>query len=40
MVGNMVKNSKDRELKKQLRLSTDLISCIEAACKIYRKSLE
>jgi len=37
---NMVKNSKDRELKKQLRLSTDLISCIEVACKIYRKSLE
>jgi hypothetical protein len=37
---NMVKNGKDRELKKQLRLATDLISCIEAACKIYRKSLE
>ena len=36
----MIKSCKDRELKKELRLATDLISCIEAACKIYRKNLE
>lgn len=36
----LLKESNDRELKKELRLAPDLISCIEVACKIHRKNLE
>ena len=34
----MIKQATDRELKKELRKAPDLISCIEAACRIFRAS--
>ena len=35
---DFIKNVKDRALKKELRQASDLISTVEAACKIFRAS--
>lgn len=37
---DFIKNVKDRVLKKELRQAPDLISTIEAACKVFRASEE
>lgn len=37
---DFIKNVKDRVLKKELRQAPDLISTVEAACKIFRASQE
>ena len=37
---DFIKNVKDRVLKKELRQAQDLISTVEAACKIFRASQE
>ena len=37
---DFIKEVKDRALKKELRQASDLISTVEAACKIYRSTKE
>jgi len=37
---DFIKNVKDRVLKKELRQAPDLISTVEAACKVFRASEE
>jgi len=35
---DFIKEVKDRALKKELRQAPDLMSTVEAACKIYRET--
>jgi hypothetical protein len=37
---DFIKEVKDRALKKELRQAPDLMSTVEAACKIYRATKE